>query len=916
MPLTIAKLWIEGRHNPLGIDAETPLFGWSFGPAETQYQRAYRIAVASTEERLANGIADVWDSGTVESGRHTSVRYAGPALEPRRSYFWRVTVWDDEGGQAESPLGLWETGQLGADNWTGRWIGAPAQLDPAKADSASTDPAAAKAGSAEPKTAAAIERLPLPQFRRVFSIRGPVRRARIYISGLGHYELRLNGTKVGDSELDPGWTDYDRTVLYAAHDVTAALRQGENVVGVLLGNGFYNVAGGRYAKFKDSYGEPKCLADLFIEYEDGRTETIGTDRTWRTAPSPLTFSCIYGGEDYDARLEQEGWDAPGFAKDGGWTWAAEVGAPSGKLIAQPSPPVKVMRRFQAAAVTEPKPGIFVYDLGQNFSGWPELETSGPEGARIKLTPAELLTEDGMANQKWSGSPYTLNYTLKGGAAERWRLRFTYYGFRYVQVEGAVPAGHAAASEGKPVVLGIEGQMLYPDVPAAGGFRCSDRMLNRIHELINMAVLSNMKSVFTDCPHREKLGWLEQVHLMGPAVMFNYDIEALLAKVLADIADAQQPNGMVPTTAPEYVVFREPWHMFRDAAAWGGTFILSAWEMLQRYGNLAVLERHYEGMKRYVDYLSAKSDGLILREGLGDWYDIGPKGPGFSQNTPVPLAETAIFYGLAVVMDKIARLLGRYDDASAFERLAASIKAAFNDAFFDPAEASYAEGSDAALAMPLAIGLAPEEHRAALLDRLIRNIEGRGWQTTSGDVGHRYVLLALARGGRSDVIFRMSCHTDKPGYGYQVANGATTLTEAWDGPTVGKSQNHFMLGHLEEWLYTGLAGLDYRYRPDTGRFAVTVKPHAADGIDWAEAWCELRAGRAGVRWEREEGTLKMKVDIPVNAEGTIFIPAASADDVELQGPAAELLKLEAGYAVLRTGSGSFVLTSKIGAGARR
>ncbi len=886
--LIISSMRTEGRVQPMGLDATAPMLGWTFAssPSRSRTQTAYRIRVAAREELLADGRSDVWDSGWRDGGNQAAIAYEGAALEPRRRYYWQVTVRDDLGRQAESSVSWWETGLLRDGRWSGKWIG---------------DASDGTAGR------------PLPQFRRSFRIEKPVRRARAYISGLGHYELRLNGGKVGDYELDPGWTEYDKAVLYTAYDITDALVQGENVAGILLGNGFYNVAGGRYTKFKDSYGAPKCLADLVIDYADGTSETIGTDSAWRTAASPLAFSCIYGGEDYDAQLEQEGWDRSGFAEGADWHEAAEAEAPSGELVAQAAPALKVMERLSPVSIAEPKPGLFIVDLGRNFSGWPEIAVSGPKGATVKLIPAELLTEDGLANQKWSGSPYELNYTLSGMGTEVWRPRFTYYGFRYVQVEGIgaiTPEkdGHEACK--LPVLHRIEGKMIYPDVHKAGSFCCSDDRLNRIHEIINRAMLSNMKSVLTDCPHREKLGWLEQVHLMGPSLIFNYDVEAVLMKVLADIADAQQPDGLIPTTAPEYVVFQEPWDVFRHAVAWGGASVLAAWELLQRYGNAGVLQRHYETMRRYIGYLTATADGNILRDGLGDWYDVGPNGPGFSQNSPVPLAETAIYYGLAIVMRSIATRLGFTEDADVYARLADSIKGAFNREFFDERTVLYAEGSDAALAMPLAVGLAPDAHRDALFVRLVRNIEERGGRTTSGDVGHRYVLLALARGGRSDLIYRMTRSTDTPGYGYQIANGATTLTEAWDGPTVGKSQNHFMLGHLEEWLYTGLAGLDYRYLPETGRFAVKVKPGIVGDVLWAEARHELRAGQASVRWEQGEGhALEVAVEIPVNADGWIHIPVSEFDSVAVEGDGARFVGHEDGCAVYRTGSGSFVFTAK-------
>ncbi|MET3848147.1 alpha-L-rhamnosidase [Paenibacillus sp. OAE614] len=890
-PITVDAMWTEGRICPLGIDSDSPRLSWSYGASDQRSlrQKAYRIVVASSQRRLADGCFDMWDSGVVTSRRHTDIPYNGAKLLPRQLLFWRVTVWDEEGNAAVSSIAWWEMGLRSQENWSGAWIG---------------DPQAAEIGR------------PLPQFRRSFIVWGDVRQARAYICGLGHYELRLNGYKVGARELDPGWTDYDRTILYTVYDITHELQQGENAVGVLLGNGFYHVTGGRYTKFKNSFGTPKCLVNLIIDYSNGTSETICTDESWSVSGSPLRFSCIYGGEDYDARCEQPGWDRPYFQPDGNWAAAARVEAPTGILSAQTAQAITVKKRFEVSKVTEPKPEIFVLDLGQNFSGWPEISVSGPAGAVITLTPSELLTADGVADQRWTGSPYRWSYVLKGEGLEIWRPRFTYYGFRYVQVEGAVPQEDASSSEGIPVLHSLQGQMIYPEIPDTGGFRCSNQLLNRIHEIIGWAMRSNMKSVFTDCPHREKLGWLEQLHLMGPSLMFNYDVEALLCKVMEDMADAQQPNGLIPTTAPEYVVFEKPWEMFRDAAAWGGAYILAGWELLQRYGNDGVLRRHYEGMKRYADYLASRADGCILRHGLGDWYDIGPKGPGFAQNTPVALVETAIYYELSVVMEKIAGVLERPEDACMYGEQSRQIQAAFNEEFLNYGTGMYANGSDTAQAMALAIGLAPEEKHCQVLEWLIDGITGRGYQTTAGDVGHRYVLLALAQAGRSDLIFRMTQNTETPGYGYQIVSGATSLTEAWDGPTAGKSQNHFMLGHLEEWLYSYLAGLDYRYDPEQEHYVLTVQPNVVGGVDWAEAWCDLRSGRAAVQWTRgEDGCLTVQVHVPVNTEAVIYIPADDMEQITerglpisgMQGP--ELMRYENGIAVFHTGSGTYVFTSK-------
>jgi alpha-L-rhamnosidase len=875
LPLAIGSLRTEGRPCPIGLDETAPRLSWSFLDQLPLafHQKAYRIQVATSYTGLLNGNADAWDSGIVGSGNHTAIAYAGTALQPRQRYYWKVSIEDEQGKHYNSVVAWWEMGQLDSRNWQGKWIAYPFATESSKGASL---------------------------FRREFDVKHEVVRARVYISGLGHYELLLNDKRIGDHELDPGWTDYDRTVLYTTYDITSQLKSDANIVQIELGNGFYHVPGGKYTKFKDSFGTPTCLADIVIEYATGACERISTDGSWQASHSPLIFTCMYGGEEYDARMAD--------GKAASWYPAVEIEGPSGKLTAQSAPPVKVMCTFAPKSITNPQPGVYVVDLGRNFSGWPRIKVSGATGSKVVLTCAELLTEDGLINQKWTGSPSEFCYTLCGNGVEEWHPKFTYTGFRYVRIEGAVPEAFISQAESSlPVLHAIEGQMLYPELEIAGGFACSDPLLNRIHEMINWAILSNTKSVFTDCPHREKLGWLEQVHLMGPSIMFNYDVEAMLKKVLQDISDAQLPNGMVPTTAPEYVEFDDTLKIFRDATAWGGTFILTPWEVVHRYGNIDLIQKHYAGMKRYMAYLTEKTDGYIITEGLGDWYDIGPAGPGHSQNTPVPFTETAIYYGMSVVMQKIAALLNELADVQQYKQLSASIQSAFNKKYWDEQAVSYATGSDTALSMPIVIGLAPEQHHGALIEKLVRQISERSYQTTAGDVGYRYLLLALSRAGRSDVIYRMTQVTDKPGYGYQIVHGATTLTEAWDGPTVGKSQNHFMLGHLEEWLFNGLAGMDYRYDTETDRYNIMIKPYMPDDMKWAEAWQQLRPGYARVRWERDmRDEPSMSVTIPPNAKGIVYVPITVCGQVENAALPKGIKKLqdEMDYMIFETESGSF------------
>lgn len=886
--MQIQKVLIENQHCPLGIDSEQPAFTWSFGESQERgiYQTAYRIIVSDEEQSAASGIGTIWDSGIVKSRRNINVLYKGNKLESGKRYFCKVQVWDPNGGISESQLTWWEMGLLYPTDWSAEWISQPVDQsdDTVK---------------------------PLPLFRYEFNIEKPVKSARIYISGLGHYELRLNGFKVEDRVLEPGWTHYDKTCLYSVYDVTNYLTCTSNAIGVILGNGFYNVTGGRYVKFKDSFGEPKFISQLEIKYEDDTKSVICSNTDWMSSPSATTFSCIYGGEDYDARLEQPGWDTANYSLNNLWKPASKAVPPKGTLRAQKTAPLKVMKAFAPIEIKEIKPNVYIADLGQNFSGWVKLAVKGLSGKTVKLTPAELLNEDGSPNQTWTGSPYDYNYTLTGEGVESWNPRFTYYGFRYVQIEGAVPEGFTPEDSTLPRLLSIEGQMIYPEFEASGSFESSDRLLNKTHELINWAILSNTKSVFTDCPHREKLGWLEQVHLMGLPLIFNYPVESLLSKVLDDIEDAQLPNGMVPTTAPEYVVFEEPWDIFRHSVSWGATYILAGWLMYQKYGNSKVLQKHYENMKRYIHFIEERSENYIVKDGLGDWYDVGPNGPGFAQNTPVPLPETAMFYHLVQVLEQITRVINKKEDRQYYIDLGKEIKAAYNKEFFAPVTCHYANGSQAANAMSLALGLVEDPYQPKVLQNLIDDIVNRGFHTTSGDVAHRFVLLALTENHRSDIIYKMTRNTDYPSYGYQIEHGATALTEAWDGPTVGKSQNHFMLGHMEEWLYSGLAGLNYTFDPIEEAFNFTIKPYYENSLQWVKTELDLYTGKVFTQWKLDKNNhLSLEVRIPENSSGEVYIPGASIEEIKENGVSiveaegVKFVRFEHGYAVLQIVSGHY------------
>ena len=749
-----------------------------------------------------------------------------------------------------------------------------------------------------------LDRLPL--LRRKFHVSKPLRRAVVSICGLGQYELRLNGGKLGDHVLDPGWTNYRKTCLYATYDVTEQTRQGDNCLGVMLGNGMYRVGGGRYVKFTGSFGPPKMILQLRLDFTDGTTSRIASDEDWRIAPGPITFSCIFGGEDYDARLEVPGWDQPGF-DDSVWQAATVLDGPGGELVAQSAPPIKVIQAIQPADVSEPAPGLFVYDLGQNFSGRPKVSIKGPAGATVRITPAELLDEKGLANQSASGGPSYFSYTLKGEGIETWHPQFTYYGFRYLQVEGAVP--ESAPAGDKPVLVKIEGQFTRSSAPRVGRFACSNELFNRIYELVDWAIGSNMQSVLTDCPHREKLGWLEVAHLMGPSIMFNYDVASLYTKITRDTSESQLPSGLVPDIAPEYVVFTVG---FRDSPEWGSAAVILPWQLYRWYGDRRVLAERYPTMKRYVDYLGSRAEGHIVSHGLGDWADfVKGGGVGASQLTPTSLTATAIYYRDVVILARTATILEKPDDAEHYAALAQEIRDAFNRTLFDPQTNRYASGSQTSQAMPLVLGLVDPKRVDPVFANLVGELQERDY-ITAGDVGFRFLLRALAEQGRSDLIYEQNNRNTLPGYGYQIQQGATSLTEAWDGRHV-VSHNHCMLGHIQEWFHADLLGIQ-QDRQSVAFERIVIRPRIVGDLRWARGAYDSIRGTIAVDWQLDGKMLTLKVTVPANTSATIHVPTSDATKVLESGqPAAEAASVTpAGTgdnaAVYHVESGEYVFTA--------
>jgi len=875
--MRVTGLQCEYLVNPRGIDTPRPRLRWVHESRErAQRQTAYQVLAASTEAGLDEEQGDLWDSGKVVSDQSAQVVFGGEPLPAGQACWWKVRVWDQDGRASSwSRPAYWERGLPTPADWGGRWIARTAET------------------SAQPA----------PLLRREFSIDGKVRRARLYLCGLGYHEARLNGAKVGDHVLDPGYTRYDRRALYVTHDVTDQLRQGQNALGVMLGNGWYNVHTVAVWYFDKApwRAAPKLLAELRVEYDDGRTETIVTDEQWKTAPGPVVWDSIYAGESYDARQEKPGWDRPGY-NDGAWEAARVVSPPAGVLSAQQMEPIRVTQTLRPVKLTEPKPGVYLFDMGQNLSGRARLQISGPAGTEVTLKYGEKLLPDGTLDQREiavhirpfgaperpAGAPQprfqTDTYTLKGRGTETWEPRFTYHGFQYVQVTG-LPR--------KPSLDTVHARVTHTDVRSAGEFACSNPLLNRIQHATRWAFLSNLASIPTDCPHREKNGWTGDAHLAAEQAIYNFHPAAAYTKWIQDVAEAMRPSGELPGIVPS-----SGWgYDWGNGPAWDSAFLLIPWYLYEYYGDTRILERHYDQMRQYVDYLTSRSQNGIVNIGLGDWVPPGP-------TAPVEVTSTGYYYEDARIVARAADLLGKKDDAAKYTALAERIRAAFNERFFKAETGLYSNGTQTALATALNWNLTPELHRRRVVRNLIMDVQKKGGHLDTGILGTKYLLNVLLDNGRPDVAYRVASQTTYPSWGHWIERGATTLWETWNGAD---SQNHIMFGDVSAWFYRALAGI----RPAAPGFKrIRIQPQPVGDLTWARGAYDSIHGRIVSEWRLEDGRFDLTVTIPANTTAVVYVPAESAASVtEGDGPAdrakgVRFQRQEGGSAVFEIGSGTY------------
>ncbi len=864
------------------MDAGQPRLSWILQETSPGLrslgQSAYEVRCASSRELLDAGRADLWDSQKVSAARTIQISYDGKPLESFESVYWTVRVWDQDGKVSEwSPPGCWKMGILNPSDWkNARWLSAPLN--------------SAGVGSFETVL-----------LRGGFDAKRRLKRAMVYVCGLGQYEMTLNGHRVGDAVLAPGWTVCNKTCLYDTYDITSLINTGPNVAGLFLGNGFFNnhrypnrylwLGGG-------SYGSPQAICLLRLEYADGTFENVVTDENWRTSAGPITTSSVYGGEDCDARLEQTGWDRPGFS-DSSWVRPSIGSGPGGMLrgITGSAPPIRVLETLKPVGARRIAPNVIVYDLGQNAAIMARFKVRGRAGATVKVIPSELVSENGEINDRMCGGKSYCVYTLRGAGEETCQWKFYYRGARYLRVQTSAGPGGGAL----PSLSDLQGLVIRSDAPVAGQFSCSNALVNKIDQIVRRAQMSNMMSVMTDCPTREKFGYLEEDHLNGPALRYNFDLNTLFTKTVNDMADSQTGSGLVPSRAPDYYRWDENF-VFNTPMEWGSACILIPWQQYEFSADIQMIQNRYSLMKRYMKYLDTKTSNNTVHGGLGDWYDNLSEGQ--PTLTPVELTDTAFYCQDYRILSKIAAALGQKEDAATFDQRADAIADSFNKAYFNPLTNNYAKGAQGSNCLPLAMNIADPARRAAILENLVKDLQAK--RTNTGEVSFRYLLRALAEGGKSDLIYKLyTSETD--GYGLQVKLGKTSLTEAWNGGNA--SQNHFMFGQINEWYYHDLAGIGGDPQ-GPGFEKIIIKPAVVGDLTWVKASYRSIHGEIVSDWTHAGDHVTMHVVIPPGTTATIDLPAKNPAGVTEGGKplsAAPGLAVEPAprdRVVVHSGSGDF------------
>lgn len=861
-PQRLVALRTEYKENPLGIDARKPRLSWQLASSGRGVrQSAYEIRVARTEAAVRDGRDLVWTSGRVASDESTQRAYEGPALQSGQRYHWQVRVWDGSGtASAWSAPASWEMGLLEPSDWKASWI------EPDLPEDVKTSG-------------------PAPLLRRAFKLGGVVERARAYVTSHGLYELHLNGRRVGDQLFTPGWTSYNKRLQYQTYDVTSLLKTGDNVVGVLLGNGWYrgylawegqrNIYGDRLA----------ALCQIEITYKDGRKETVGSDASWKAATGPLLMSEIYHGEVYDARLEKTGWTSPGF-DDRQWAGVKVANHRKDDLVAPAGPPVRRIEERKPVKIFKTPGGDTVADLGQNLVGWVRLRVQGPAGTTVTLRHAEVLDKQGnFYTENLRKAKATLKYTLKGGGPETFEPLFTFFGFRYVAVDGF---------PGEVTPEALTGIVVHSDMARASQFETSKALVNQLQSNIVWGQKGNFLDVPTDCPQRdERLGWTGDAQAFSPTAAFNMDVAGFFTKWLGDVAADQFASGSVPHVVPNVL----PDFAGLDpggAAGWADAATIIPWNMYLAYGDRRILEVQYESMKRWVGYQRTRAGDDLIWSGdfhFGDWLAFASAGmaandyPGAT--TGKDFIATAFFAHSTDLLRRTALVLGKADDAARFADQLAKIKEAFRREFVTEG-GRVGEGTQTAYALALQFDLLPEPMRAGAAQRLADEIRTRKHLTT-GFLGTPYLCHVLSRYGHLDEAYLLLNREEYPSWLYPVTQGATTIWERWDGQkpdgsfqtTEMNSFNHYAYGAIGEWMYRVMAGLDID-EAAPGYKHILVQPQPGGGFTSVKASHDTPYGKVASAWTLQDGRFELAVEVPPNTRATVRLPKARLASVSESG----------------------------------
>ena len=859
-PLSLVELRTEYAANPLGIDVKEPRLSWQLrGGTRAVMQTAYQLQVAATERALRSGKGLAWDSGLVQSGESVNVVYGGPALTSGHRYFWRVRVRDGSGVTSVwSEPAFWEMGLLQPSDWTAGWIEPDLVEDPKVSG-------------------------PSPMLRREFVLKSGVERARAYVTSHGLYEMAINGQRVGDAVLTPGWTSYNKRLQYQTYDVTALLKQGPNAVGITLGNGWYrgnlawdnkrNIYGGRLG----------VLLQVVVTYRGGRQETIASDENWKASTGPILMSEIYHGETYDARLEKAGWSSPGFA-DAGWSGVKVVEHRKDILTAPAGPPVRRVGELKPIKIFKTPAGDTVVDMGQNMVGWVRLMVEGPAGTTVTLRHAEVLDKAGnFYTENLRAAKQTNRYTLKGGGIETFEPHFTFQGFRYVAVDGY---------PGPLTVDSLTGVVVHSDMAPAGTFESSKPLLNQLQHNIVWGQKGNFVDVPTDCPQRdERLGWMGDAQVFCRTAAFNMDVAGFFTKWLRDVAADQLPNGSVPHVIPDMI--SEPGRPQAGSAAWADAAVIIPWTMYLSYGDRRILETQYPSMVAWVEYMRQRAgDDFIWSEDFtfGDWLAFASTASDYpGATTGKDLIATAMFAYSTDLVQRTAGVLGKTDDAAKYATLLESIKAAFRREFVT-ATGRVGENTQTAYAVALQFDLLPESLRAAAAARLAQDVRQRKHLTT-GFVGTPYLCHVLSRYGYLEEAYALLNREEYPSWLYPVKQGATTIWERWDGLKPDgtfqdkgmNSFNHYAYGAIGEWMYRVMAGIEID-PASPGYKHTLIQPRPGGGFTAVSASHATPYGRVSSAWKADGLAFEVSVEIPANTTATIRLPGARLAGVTEGGQA--------------------------------